>query len=462
MRARMRGNLPGEARGGDRAEAFSARKIGCPPGRRSRGGASESLEGNDGVAGVRTGAVSGSPTSVSRALWAVLPASALVLSACSGGREPVEDAAGVVARGGAEAPSSAVTPAGSVAASGGAAVEAGASATGLPFVSGQQVDHLIRPGETHFQALYQITNGGENAEAYFSWDDSQLILQITGLGHDCDQIYTLPVRGGTPRRVSTGTGRTTCAYFFPGDTKILFSSTHLAGPECPPVPDYSRGYVWPLYDAYDIFVANPDGSDLTQLTATPGYDAEATIGPDGTIIFTSVRDGDLDIYTMAPDGSDVKRLTDDVGYDGGPFFSQDGSRICYRASHPQDEAAIAEYRSLLADGLIRPSQLDIYVMERDGGNKTRLTDNGAANFGPYFHPSGEKVIYASNVDDPRGRNFDLYMVAIATKEIERITMEPTFDGFPMFSRDGRWFVFASNRGAVKEGETNIFLAEWKD
>ncbi|MEZ4648484.1 MAG: hypothetical protein R3E97_06770 [Candidatus Eisenbacteria bacterium] len=336
------------------------------------------------------------------------------------------------------------------------------SAGGGEFVSGQRVDHLIREGETHFKALYQLTNGGENAEAYFSSDESQLILQITGLGHDCDQIYTLPIHGGTPKLVSTGTGRTTCAYFFPGDERILYSSTHLAGPECPPTPDYSRGYVWPLYESYDIFTANPDGSGIQQLTNTPGYDAEATIAPDGTIVFTSSRDGDLEIYTMASDGSNVKRLTHEVGYDGGPFWSQDGARICFRSSHPTEPAALEDYKSLLADGLIRPSQLDIWIMDRDGENKTRLTDNGAANFGPFFHPSGEKIIFASNLADERGRNFDLFLVDIATKEIERITHEDTFDGFPMFSRNHEYLVFASNRGNAKEGETNVFLAEWVD
>ena len=330
------------------------------------------------------------------------------------------------------------------------------------FVSGQRVDHLIRPGETHFKALYQLTNGGENAEAYFSSDESQLILQITGLGHDCDQIYTLPLHGGTPKLVSTGTGRTTCAYFFPGDEKILYSSTHLAGPECPPVPDHSRGYVWPIYPSYDIFVANPDGSDLQRLTESPGYDAEATIGEDGTIVFTSARDGDLEIYTMAADGSNVQRLTHEVGYDGGPFFSLDGTLVCFRASHPTDPETVADYQALLADGLIRPSQLDIWIMDRDGGNKTQLTDNGAANFGPFFYPDGKKIIFASNLADPRGRNFDLYAVSIETKEVERITQEETFDGFPMFSRDQKYLVFASNRGNAKEGETNVFLAEWSD
>lgn len=391
-------------------------------------------------------------------LGAMVIAWGLVGVGCSGGSD---SGSGGAAQGGDAAPGSADAGHEASDASHGSGDHPSGGA-GQEFKSGQRVDHLIRPEERHFKALYQLTNGGENAEAYFSSDESQLILQITGLGHDCDQIYTLPVHGGTPKLVSTGTGRTTCAYFFPGDEKILFSSTHLAGSECPPVPDYSRGYVWPLYDSYDIFTANADGSDLKPLTNTPGYDAEATIAPDGKIVFTSDRDGDLDIYTMDADGSNVKRLTDEVGYDGGPFWSQDGSRICFRSSHPTDPAAIEDYKSLLADGLIRPSQLDIWIMDRDGGNKTRLTDNKAANFGPFFHPSGEKIIFASNLADERGRNFDLFMVSIDSKEIEQVTHENTFDGFPMFSRDAKYLVFASNRGNEKEGETNVFLAEWVD
>lgn len=341
----------------------------------------------------------------------------------------------------------------------------GDAAMGKPapdFVSGTPVPEMIREGERHFAKMYQLTRGGENAEAYFSWDNTQLILQVTDSEAGCDQIYTLPTRGGHRKLVSTGKGRTTCSYFFPGDEKILYSSTHHHDPNCPPKPDYSRGYVWPIYSSYEIFTANPDGSNLQQLTDTPGYNAEATIGPDGTIVFTSMRDGDLDIYTMAEDGSDVRRLTDTPGYDGGPFFSPDGSMICYRAHHPAEGPALEEYQALLAEDLIRPGELDIYVMNRDGSGKKRLTENGAANFGPFFHPSGEKVVFASNLNDDTGRNFDLFMVGLDGGTPEQITFEESFDGFPMFSHDGRYLVFASNRGGQVRGETNVFLAEWQD
>lgn len=270
----------------------------------------------------------------------------------------------------------------------------------------------------------------------------------------------MDVDGGRLRRVSTGKGRTTCGYFFPSQRRILYSSTHLADSACPPPPDYSRGYVWALHD-YDIFTARVDGADLRRLTATAGYDAEATIAADGKrIVFTSIRDGDLEIYTMDADGANLRRLTHQEGYDGGAFFSPDGRRIVYRAHHPTDAQELAEYRALLSRGLVRPTRLEIFIMDADGSNKRQLTHNGAANFAPFFHPNGRQVIFSSNVHDPRGRNFDLYLINLDGTGLERVTTHPDFDGFPMFSPDGKRLVFASNRGARVRGETNLFIADW--
>ncbi|HXE90187.1 MAG TPA: hypothetical protein VNK82_04400 [Terriglobales bacterium] len=323
---------------------------------------------------------------------------------------------------------------------------------------------LALPSETHLRSVRQLTNGGENAEAYFSADDKQLIFQSSGEGVFCDQIYILPVGApddGRKKLVSTGKGRTTCSYFFPSGKRILFSSTHLAGPECPPRPDYSRGYVWPVYSSYDIFTARPDGSDLRRLTATPGYDAEATVSRDGKkIVFTSMRDGDLDIYAMNADGSNVRRLTHELGYDGGAFFSPDGRRIVYRAHHPKSAEEIADYKALLAEGLIRPGNLELWVMDADGSNKRQVTSNGAANFGPFWHPDGKRIIFASNMADPKSRNFDLYLINADGTGLERVTYHPEFDGFPMFTSDGRRLVWASNRNNARRGETNLFLADW--
>jgi Tol biopolymer transport system component len=320
---------------------------------------------------------------------------------------------------------------------------------------------LALPAEKHLRNLKQLTFGGENAEAYFSSDGKQLIFQSTREGHGCDQIYTMNVDGSDVKMISTGDGRTTCSYFFPGGKRILYSSTHLGDKQCPPRPDFSRGYVWAVYPAFDIFTAHPDGSDLKQLTNTPGYDAETTITLDGKkLVFTSMRDGDLDIYTMDANGKNVRRLTNELGYDGGPFWSYDGKQIVYRAHHPKTDQEKAEYSSLLKDNLIRPSVLEIWVMNADGSNKRQVTSNGKANFGPYFFPDGKRIIFASNMDDPRQRNFDLYKINFDGTGLERITFNDTFDGFPMFSPDGKKLVFASNRNGKTQGETNVFIADW--
>jgi TolB protein len=323
-----------------------------------------------------------------------------------------------------------------------------------------QATDLALPQEKHLRNVKQLTFGGENAEAYFSANGRKLIFQSTRDGHQCDQIYSMNIDGSDVKIVSNGDGRTTCSYFFPNGKRILYSSTHLGSKQCPPRPDFSQGYVWAVYDTFDIFTANPDGSNLKQLTNTPGYDAETTISRDGKLVFTSKRDGDLDIYTMDANGKNVKRLTNELGYDGGPFWSYDGKRIVYRAYHPQTEKEKADYVALLKQNLIRPTVLDIWIMNADGSNKRQLTHLNKASFAPYFFPDGKRVIFSSNVADPKGRDFDLYMINVDGSGMERITYNNTFDGFPMFSPDGRKLVFASNRNAKVPGETNIFIADW--
>jgi len=322
-------------------------------------------------------------------------------------------------------------------------------------------DALLLPEEKHLANLKQLTFGGENAEAYFSSDGRKLIFQSTRDGRQCDQIYTMNVDGSDPKMISTGMGRTTCSYYFPNLSRVLYSSTHLGGTQCPPRPDFSKGYVWAIYPTYDIFIARPNGTELKQLTKTPGYDAEATITTDGKkIVFTSMRDGDLDIYSMDANGRNVKRLTNELGYDGGPFWSYDGKQIVYRANHPQTDKQKEDYRDLLRQNLIRPTTLEIWVMNADGSNKRQVTRNGRANFAPYFFPDGKRIIFASNMDDPKGRNFDLYTIKVDGSGLQRITFNDTFDGFPMFSPDGKRIVFASNRNAKAQGDTNVFIADW--
>jgi TolB protein len=323
--------------------------------------------------------------------------------------------------------------------------------------------HDPLPAETHLGRLQQLTFGGENAEAYLSFDETKLVFQSTRDGAACDQIYTMGLDGSEITRVSTGKGRTTCAYFLPGDERILYASTHAADDGCLPAPDRSHGYVWKLYPEFDIYVAGADGSDPKPLITGKGYDAEATVSPKGDrIVFTSTRTGDPEIYSAKIDGTGVKRLTKAKGYDGGPFFSPDGSKIVYRANHPEGKEELAKYDAIIKEGLVRPTRLEIFVMNADGTKQTQITDNGKANFGPFFHPDGKRIIFASNMDDPQGRNFDLYIIGTDGQGLERITYEETFDGFPMFTRDGTRLVFASNRHGAAEGDTNVFIADWKD
>jgi len=317
------------------------------------------------------------------------------------------------------------------------------------------------PEETHLKNVRQLTFGGQNAEAYFSGDGKELIFQSTRGGHACDAIFRMNSDGSRVRQLSSGQGVTTCAFIAPDNRSIIYASTHLEQEHCPPQPDHSRGYVWPLYESYDIFRAGPEGEHPVRLTDTAGYDAEGVYSPRGDrIVFTSVRGGDLDLYLMNPDGSDVEQLTFAPGYDGGAFFSLDGEWIVWRASRPQGKD-LADYRALLAEGLVRPARLELHIMNLGDRKPVRITDNGAANFGPYWHPDGKHIIFASNMDDPQGRNFDLYMIDIDTRMTERITYYEGFDGFPMFTHDGKQLVFASNRYGKVAGETNVFIADWQ-
>jgi Tol biopolymer transport system component len=316
--------------------------------------------------------------------------------------------------------------------------------------------------EKHLRNIRQLTRGGENAEAYFSPDGQRLVFQSTREGVPCDQIFTMRIDGSGESRVSTGSGRTTCGYFYPDGDSIIFASTHGAAAACPPKPSFARGYVWPIYDAYEIYRARPDGTGLVRLTNSPGYDAEATIAPDGLITFTSLRDGDMEIYSMKGDGSDVRRLTHRPGPDGGPFFSWDGSRIAFRGRQLEAGTEMDGYRGLLKQALWRPTELELFVMDRDGANVRQVTKLGGANFAPSWHPDGKRLIFASNIGDPKGRDFDIYLINIDGSGLERVTFNSTFDGFPMFSPDGKHLVFASNRDAKTEGETNVFIADWTD
>lgn len=316
--------------------------------------------------------------------------------------------------------------------------------------------------EVHLEDVRQLTFQGENAEAYWSPDGQELIYQSKSPPYECDQIFRVrPDKPSEKILVSTGKGRTTCAYFtYPGGDRILYASTHLADAACPPTPDFSQGYVWPIYPGYEIFSAALDGSDLVQMTDNEVYDAEATVCQvDGSILFTSTRDGDLDLYRMDADGSNVKRLTDAPGYDGGGFFSADCEQIVWRSSRPGEGKVLEDYQHLLTQGLIRPNKLELWVANADGSEARQITYLDAATFAPYFHPSGKKVLFSSNYGG-NAREFDIWSVDVDGSNLERITYTPGFDGFPMFSPDGKTLAFASNRNQGEPGETDVYVARW--
>jgi Tol biopolymer transport system component len=317
------------------------------------------------------------------------------------------------------------------------------------------------PGEVHLANIRQLTFGGNNAESYFSRSGKQLIFQRQdSVNTGCDQQYIINVDGSGLRLVSNGLGRTTCGYFYDNDRRIFYSSTFKHSPDCPPPPDRSRGYVWPL-GHMEIYSSRTDGTDLRQLTDNGAYNAEGTLSPDGsTIIFTSTKDGDIELYTMNVDGSNVRRLTHRVGYDGGAFFSPDGSKIIWRAGYPATAADSADYLSLLSQRLVRPSRVELWISDADGSNARQVTRLGGANFAPFFHPDGQRVIFSSNYENPRSRNFDLYLIQLDGTGLRKITSHGDFDGFPVFSPDGRKLVWASNRNPAQEGETNLFIADW--
>lgn len=339
-------------------------------------------------------------------------------------------------------------------------------------VSAQTEQSLVYPDELHFKNMKQLTFGGDNAEAYFGFDNTHITFQRTEPkeGIDCDRIYygNIDYKSDKPfnyKLVSTGRGRTTCAYLLPDKKHFLYASTHLASDACPAVPDRSKikKYVWPIYESYDIFVADFKGKITKRLTNTPGYDAEGVVSPKGNkIVFTSMRNGDLDIYTMNIDGSNVQQITHEVGYDGGACFSPDGKRLVWRASRPKTAEEIIEYKELLAQGLVMPTKMEVFTANVDGTDVRQVTNLGKANWAPSFAPDGKRIIFASNHEYERGFPFNLYLINGDGTGLQRISHDSGFDAFPMFSPDGKKLIFSSNRNNKGGRDTNVFVCDWVD
>ncbi len=331
--------------------------------------------------------------------------------------------------------------------------------------------HLRAQTETHLKNLKQLTYGGDNAEAYFSPNGKNASFQSNNKAWQlqCDQIFNLDITKASkdttyrPKLISTGKGRTTCSYFMPNGKDILFASTHLANDSCPPVPETKGKYLWAVYKSFDIFIANPKGKIIKRLTNTDGYDAEATVSPKGDkIVFTSDRSGDLELWLMDIDGSNQKQITTGLGYDGGAFFSPDGKRLVFRASRPQTPEEIEEYKTLLKQGLVAPTTMELYTCNIDGSDLKQVTKLGKANWAPFFHPSGKKIIFSSNHHSKRGYDFQLFMINEDGTGLEQITNQSMFNAFPMFSPNGKQLIFSSNRNNHGTRDTNLFIADWED
>ncbi len=332
-------------------------------------------------------------------------------------------------------------------------------------------DTLHYPEETHFKNVQQLTFGGDNAEAYFSYDGKWLIFQKTAPkeGIPCDQMYIgkIPTQPGEkfePKLVSTGKGRTTGGAFTKDGKHVIYASTHLGSADCPPVPDrskYGNKYIWPLYDSYDIFMADLNGNIVKQLTNSKGYDAEATLSPDGKkMLYTSTKDGDLELYVMNLKNGKEKRITNTLGYDGGAWFSPDGKKIIWRASRPKTEAEVKEYKELLAQGLVAPTNMEVWVANADGSNARQVSAFGQANWAPAYMPDSKRIIFASNHEYKRGFPFNMYTMNEDGTNLNKISRDKGFDAFPMFSPDGKKIVFCSNRNNGGTRDTNIFIADW--
>jgi Tol biopolymer transport system component len=310
--------------------------------------------------------------------------------------------------------------------------------------------------------IHQLTNGGENAEAYWSPDGKRLIFQSTRGEGKCDQQYVMNADGSDQHLVSTGKGRTTCGYFLPDNEHILYASTHLAGDACPPDVDHSKGYVWAVYPGYDIFVAKADGTDPTRLTSANGYDAEATVNmKTKRIIYTSMASGDLDLWTMNLDGSGKKQITHSFGYDGGAVFSRDGKKIVWRANHPTTPADKQKYADLLKDNLTSPMKMELWVADADGGNARQITNFNCASFAPTFTPDGKQILFSSNKHACDSSKFELYLINVDGSGLKQVTNYGGFTSFPEFSPDGKTLVFVTDWKAAARYEFNVFTADWK-
>jgi TolB protein len=315
---------------------------------------------------------------------------------------------------------------------------------------------------THFENLKQLTSGGSNGESYWSPDSKRIIFQSTRDGRACDQEYIMNADGSDQHLVSTGKGVTTCGYFTSDNKHIIYASTHEGGEACPMPPDRSKGYVWSIYPTFDIYLATDQGKIIKKLTDTPGYDAEGTVNfKTKKILYTSLASGDLELWMMQEDGSGKMRITNTEGYDGGAVASHDGSKMVWRAYHPDTPEKVARYRELLKENLTTPMKMELFVADAGGLNAKQITNFGCASFAPTFTPDNKKILFASNKNKCDSGTFELFLINPDGTGLEQVTDYGKFTSFPEFSPDGKYLIFASSYQGKSNYEFNIFRVDWK-
>jgi Tol biopolymer transport system component len=307
-----------------------------------------------------------------------------------------------------------------------------------------------------FRNVRQLTSVqmglARSGEAYFSPDARRICFQAWPAGQEEYQIYVMNLDGTGLLRVSTGSGATTCSYFHPSGQKLIFASNHL-DPRPPVMPEEvqravaqagARRYTWPFYPGMDIFEYTFATGALRRLTTTDGYDAECAYSPDGrSIVFCSQRDGDLEIYVADANCENARQVTRAKGYDGGPFFSPDGQRVVYRSD-----------RRGLDSGTMQ-----IFTNNLAGTDERAVTDHEILHWCPFWHPSGQWLIYTrADHSNPRRPLYDLYLVRADGSQTYQVSGDPAFDGLPVFSADGRYLMWTSKRGGLDAPQ--IFMAEF--
>ena len=321
-----------------------------------------------------------------------------------------------------------------------------------PVIAPPPIAEIVRADEGHLTEVRQLTFGGENGASRWAWASDQVAFQARVNDRACARVSRVTLTD-PPGRFPLGEGETPS--FLPGDRDVVYASA----PSCSKHRGRGEGIV--LEPGLDVFRAKADGSAPTRLTATPGYDGEPSVcGKSGAIVFTSMREGDLDLYRMDADEGHVERLTATTGYDGGAVFDADCTHIAWQAWHPKG-SAVDDYKKQLAENLIRPTTLELWIANADGTDARQVTYLDARSSAPSWYPAQARLLFASTFGGESARDVDLWAIDLDGTNLERVSTAPGPDSSPAFSPDGKSIAFTSER-ATQLGltDTNVFVARW--